>query len=197
MANIENLEFKKLLVEHEFYTLDLEYKTELMKIIQIEFMQHVQQTLDNKQDDYDKIVNLQKISMHNEAEENTVKQQNKKKEKSSKYEKELFHKISKLTHPDKNPLMDETSRQLYSEASNAYTEHDVVKLNQIAKKLNIQIEAEQTVVERLRLQIQQLVRETKIIEQNISWKWHNAESEKDKKSFIKMYIKSAVNHNMT
>lgn len=78
--------------------------------------------------------------------------------------------------------------ELYIEASNAYTEHDIITLYKMAIQLNLDVEIDTTVILQVQQQIESMKEKSTFIEQNLAYQWLLTENTKEKAALIQYYI---------
>ena len=100
--------------------------------------------------------------------------------------KNLYKKLAKKVHPDKNP----TKKEEFIEISKAYETNDYIKLFMLCYENDIKLEnIDYTFIEN---EIEKKENEITEIKNKIHWKWIECESELDKE-LIKQHILNSQN----
>jgi len=197
-----NLKLKTLLSKHTYYSNEIEYKYEIVHEAEPQFINEVKNHIkDNKEliDKFNNIFNPKKINndfkqdFSNESTSgNTQDINNKSKTSPSKFEQTVFREISKKMHPDK--LKNPTAQQLelYSEASDAYTSHDIIKLYRTAMDLNIEVTVDENLITQIEQQIKKMEEKSEFYEKNLAYQWLIAVTDEQRQKVIDFYVKNML-----
>jgi len=195
-----NLKLKTLLSKHTYYSNEIEYKSELVHDAEPKFLKEVRKYIkDNKEllNKFNNILNPKKINPNiknnkfgtngNDQLENT-----KSKIPPSEFEQNVFREISKKMHPDKlkNPTKEQL--ELYNEASDAYTSHDIIKLYQTAIDLNILVSIDENVIIQIEEQINKMEEKSEFYEKNLAYQWLLAVTDEQRKKVLDFYVKNII-----
>jgi len=102
--------------------------------------------------------------------------------------RKLYRKIAEKTHPDK--VGNNTKRELFSKAANAYAENDIGKLLEIAGELNIELlELSPESILLLESNIEILSSGIVNKKKTTGWSWHCAKSQEEKESIVQAILK--------
>jgi len=108
--------------------------------------------------------------------------------------KKLYHKISKIVHPDK--CDDKTKNKMFIDAKDYYDKDILIGLLNICTILKIDIDLSEIGKEEFVIiytNVKQLEANIKRIKENVSWKWSNAANDNEK-SKIKLWIQKKINN---
>ena len=144
MNNLEKLEIKRLLKELYFIESDYEYKNELINQLELEFIDSVNNYLDNhptlKEAFDDKINQRFQETINKKIEESKKEVAIVEKEiiEVDPKVKKLYREIVKKTHPDK--VKDSDLNDLYIESTKYYEKGDILSIYKICDELNLEYE---------------------------------------------------------
>ena len=150
---------------------------------------------DSEQENIKETNEKKDLSIPNDSDEEIkdISMETKNQSKSSEAKK-LYRKIAELTHPDK--IGNNTLSEVFSRASEAYSDNDIALLVEIALKLNIEIEniSEESLslIEKKITDIKEdLFHKTK----TLSWAWSQTKSEEEKRTLIeKTLVRLKLNY---
>jgi hypothetical protein len=198
------LKLKTLLSKYNYYSNEIEYKTEIVHNAEPKFLEEIGKLLKDNPILYEKfnnIINPQKINVNfkkhnnstsgndNDNDKNVVKE----KTPSSEFEQKIFHEISKQLHPDKLKNPSNKQIELYSEASDAYSSHDIITLYKTAIELDIEVIIDENVIKQVEQQIEKMEEKTNFIEKNLAYQWLIAVEEQERLRILKFYIENVIN----
>lgn len=196
---LEKLKVNTLIRELEFLKSDLNYKTELLTSIDVDFNRSVDIFLENYPDlgnIYKQIIPLteevhinQDISDPNEGElqndtETTYTEIGQK-------AKSLYRQIAKTTHPDK--VGESGLKEVYFEAQKAYEGGKTLELMSICDRLKIPYEISDEEIENIRSEIQFLKERISFLESTFTFKWMQTSEGKERDKLILNYIGKKLN----
>jgi hypothetical protein len=193
--NLKKLEMNKLFKELQFIKSDYEYKAELARVADLQFIQTINQILEKNQElktiykekidkKFDQIIESKNKSLS----EDTLIFQSNKNNKSEKLKK-LYRKVVKVTHPDKSES--DEMMNFYLRASNYYEYNDILSIYDICEQLEITYEIDDEDIEIIKKEINLYKDKISFLEQSLAWKWSNDEST-NKKDFVFDYIKKQI-----
>jgi hypothetical protein len=206
MLDIKKLEINKLLKEYEFVKADYEYKSELIREADSEFLKDVDKIL-NKNSELKSIYNekfdiklksyidTQSKEISDEEDdssrteiENLDEEDNNIEDNRTNKIKKLYREIAKVTHTDK--IINKRLNSLYVEASKFYSSNDIIGIYKICQELSIEYDIESSDIELLKKNIQAYRDGILFIESNHVWMWYNEMGNKDQMilNFIKKQI---------
>ena len=200
MNNLQKLESKILLKEFEFYESDLEYKSELVNHVETNFIQSVNEYLDEHpalKDEFDEKINkriedtINKKILASEFIEDVPIEDDEidSKDENPKMRK-LYREIVKQTHPDK--IKNEKLNNLYIEAGKSYDSQDLFNIYSICDELGISYELEESENFIIKDKIKYLQDKIKFIQSTFTWQWYYTEEEIEKNNIIKEYVKKQI-----
>jgi hypothetical protein len=173
------LQNERLVKEYNYVLSDLEYKQEMIKDLQSDFMSQVFTALKDSElipDDSEKAISCNKEPYITDVDEKTKKKI-----------KHLYREISKKTHPDKDTQGIFAQENL--DASEAYENNNIYALYQICDKVGVPYEID---IEDFLL-IQQMIdgirKDIQTIEESYIWLWHIAVTDDRKMILIKAFAK--------
>jgi len=216
MDRIKALELKRLTKELDFIETEYEYKSEIVKEVDSDFIKNVDEFLernpelkeeyenktgkgdnkDNEVNEYDRKEDDQKEDkqLDDDGFEEDVNEEDKSKElpktekkQKSKKVKKLYREIVKLTHPDKTD--DKELNNLYLEATIYYEDNDIIGIYKVCNDLDIEYEMDENDHENIKKRITELKGKVKFLEATFTWNWYNAKDDKQKESILEGYIK--------
>lgn len=199
--------FKKLTLQYSYLTLEKEEIYEACDIAEQEMRKYVKEHFledykvfygigdDSEQENIKETNEKKDLSIPNDSDEEIkdISMETKNQSKSSEAKK-LYRKIAELTHPDK--IGNNTLSEVFSRASEAYSDNDIALLVEIALKLNIEIEniSEESLslIEKKITDIKEdLFHKTK----TLSWAWSQTKSEEEKRTLIeKTLVRLKLNY---
>jgi len=198
------LKLKTLLSKYNYYSNEIEYKTEIVHEAEPKFLSEVNKLLKDKPDllkKFNNIINPQKIDVkfknqngtNGFNDENNNTQNITEKTPSSEFEQKIFHEISKQIHPDKLKNPTQKQLELYSEASDAYSSHDIITLYKTAIELDIEVTIDENVIEQVETQIEKMEEKSDFIEKNLAYQWLIAVKDQERLRILNFYIKNVIN----
>lgn len=185
MKKIENLEFQKLIDEFQFVKSDYYYQAEIVKFQNPIFIKSIETIVENHQ-------SLKEIWNKKEIDENELVDtfiKNKSGIKEDKI-KSLYHKIVKLTHPDK--VKNNILNNFYIKATEAYEDDDIVTLYSICDSLYINIIIEENDIILIKEKIEEFRKKTSFLKETFTYKWMISSKEEDRNKIIISYIKDNI-----
>jgi hypothetical protein len=194
VENFKKLEIVKLIKELDFVESEFQYRSEIIKEIDIEFRKQVENFLDANfelKDVFKKSVNLfteaqipvePNVYVSEDQEIVTI-------EKNPKL-KSLYRTIAKATHPDK--LKDESLKEIYLQATKAYEDNDLLPIISICDRLKIPFEVNDEEFESIKNKIETLRKRTNFLETTYPWQWYNQDNEQEKSQIVIRFIKSQI-----
>ena len=174
-----NLLFKKM----DYLQSELEYKTELLSKIDIEFNKKINQLTSNNSQ-LDDIMNTSgdiKVPS-SELVDSEVKlpdQEN----------RDIYRKITKITHPDK--VENSYLNDLYIQASKYYESDDDMNLYLIANHLGIDID-KINIESDILIRIDDLQSRIGLLENSYTWRWFHSKNETQRNRIILDFIKKLI-----
>ena len=209
MDKLDLLKINKLLKELDYIESEFEYRSEIIKDADSEFINCIISFLEQHPDlkeVYDKkITNKINESVKNQ-EKNLDIEEIKNidtdsdlsddsppdidyKKKSSQIKK-LYREIVKLTHPDK--VKRKKLNDLYIKSTEYYNSDNKIGIYQLCYELGIEFEIEIDDDKIIETYINSLRDRIKFLESTFTWKWFNSESEQDKNQVMVDYIKMRI-----
>lgn len=206
VEHIRKLEINRLIKELDFIKSDFNYKSELVQEVDPEFIKSVDSFLDKhpqlKQVFNEKILS-RKVPKFDTKEPDITEtffdfqDETKEKIESSIVEevkdpklKLLYRSIAKSTHPDK--LRDESLKELYLEATNAYENNNILPIFTICDKLRIPYDVTEEETNLIRSEIKSLKDRTILLESTYSYKWFTSNTNSEKERILFSYLKSNI-----
>ena len=200
MEHVKKLEINKLVKELDFVKSEYEYKHEVLQGIDKEFIDSVNFFLEKypqlKQVFDEKVINIDPIIttidtslidvIDDVDEVSTTEYIN---EGDSKIRR-LYRSIAKSTHPDK--LKNESLKELYLEATNAYNSNNLLPILSICDKLRIPYEVTDDETSLIRDEISNIKNRVSFLETTYTWQWYINEDDKMRDEIILSYIKSRI-----
>ena len=196
MRDLRQLERKRLLKEIEYVKSDLEYKSEVVREADGEFMKSLGEMLEANprlKELFDMTVNRKIEEMvAKKAEEKPLEESEESHEEteSDLKLKRAYRDIAKKTHPDR--IGDKSLNDLYIQASIMYDEKDVIGMMTICESLGIEYEIGEEEGSLLKGQLGSMKERISFMESTFAWKWHHEEDENTKKKMLLDYIKSKI-----
>ena len=199
MFDLKKLEIKKLIKEFEYVKSDYEYKSEIIREADSQFLENVDifvgKNVELKNIYKEKVDIKLKDKIEEKVEFNkdeyVINQDVNKNDKNDKNDKlkRLYYQIAKLTHPDK--IDQERLNNLYLEASKCYEVNDIIGIYQICDDLFIKYDIEESDIEMIKDNIKLFKDRISFIENTFTWKWYNS-GEDTKKEMILKYIRKQI-----
>jgi hypothetical protein len=192
MNNLEKLEIKRLLKELYFIESDYEYKNELINQLELEFIDSVNNYLDNhptlKEAFDDKINQRFQETINKKIEESKKEVAIVEKEiiEVDPKVKKLYREIVKKTHPDK--VKDSDLNDLYIESTKYYEKGDILSIYKICDELNLEYEFGLEENELIKNKITSYKEKIELLQSTFTWKWSSTE-DSSKNQIIEDYIK--------
>jgi hypothetical protein len=194
VENFKKLEIIKLIKELDFVESEFQYRSEIIKEIDVEFRRQVENFLEinsELKDVFTKSVNVfteaqipvePTVYVSEDEEIVTI-------EKNPKL-KSLYRTIAKATHPDK--LKDDSLKEIYLQATKAYENNDLLPIISICDKLKIPFEINDEEFKSIKDKIETLRRRTNFLETTYPWQWYNQDNEQEKSQIVIRFIKSQI-----
>lgn len=187
MKKIENLEFQRLIGEFQFVKSDYYYQSEIIKSQNPIFIKSIESVVESHSS-LKEIWN-KKETLKEENIEANFEIPDKDGIKDDKLKK-IYHKIVKLTHPDK--VQNEILNNIYIDASNAYEENDIMTLYSICGNLYIDILIDEEEINMIREKIEEFKTKISFLKETFTYKWMISSKESDKNKIIISYIKDNI-----
>ena len=185
---LEQLAIKRLLKEYSFLVLDDEYKKEVISTGKSEFMKMVH---DMRGDDppppssTDVSEQVGDMPKKPKIDPSTIDPKVREKVKK------LYREIAKLTHPDKTNS--EQHVELYTKATEAMEEFDLMVLYNICDSLNISYTLDKEDKEVLKEHIKNKKEKLSGIENSFIWLFMHEENEVKREQLVKLFIEKHGN----
>lgn len=191
MLTIKKLEINKIFREFEYLKSEFEYKSELVREADSQFLRNIDEIL-NKNSELREIYN-DKTKPNLNIKENTivedVEEIEVEKEEDVKI-KGLYRQIAKLTHPDK--VSDVKLNQMYIEATRYYVDRDIIAIYKICDTLSIPYEVEESDIDIVKQNIDLLKERISFIENSYTFKWYQINDEKKRNLTTLSYIRTKL-----
>jgi hypothetical protein len=194
MNQLKYLEFQKLMKELQFVESDFQYRSEVMRVSDIEFFKSVDTILNQfpqlkeiynqKQDDQ-----LKKIINNQINESIEVKDVVESPKLELPEAKKLYRDIAKVTHPDK--IQNHKLNELYLEATEAYESNDLVTLYKVCTELKIDFELPEDFISRIKTKIDSYRQQVSYFENTYTYKWINS-NDSERNKIVVEFIRSRV-----
>jgi len=189
MKDMRPIEIRRLIKEAEYMATELEYRSELVRQADAEFMSRVGEMLE-EYPEIKKGIDAA-ISMAVEAAaaaESPIEAEPA--EEGSRSMKKAFREVSKKTHPDicEVPHMND----LWIKASEAYTSGDIAAMCSICESLGIQMEIGEEEKEILASRISEAKDRISFIESTFSWNWMKEQDPAKKDALLKEFISRKI-----
>ena len=201
--------YKRLLLELEFLYEDLEYHEDVQDEARRTFQQAFLAYCTSQNIDYEteiikedvkdiKASDPDAISFHDEDGVD-VNEDIKQLEKRGKPEEisKIFKQIASKTHPDKFSNAEKTVRmtnkQVFLQAKEAAEESNYFKLQQIARRLGLDLpEPTQKQLKLLLGEARRIKSKVKGIQNTVAWMWYDLEDEKERQTLMKRYFNTVI-----
>lgn len=201
MEHVKKLEINKLVKELDFVKSEYEYKHEVLQGIDKEFIDSVNLFLDKypqlRQVFDEKVINSDQVITTIDTSVIDIVEESESEEIESEYIEEgdtklrrLYRSIAKSTHPDK--LKNESLKELYLEATNAYNSNNLLPILSICDKLRIPYEVTDDETSLIRDEISNIKNRVSFLETTYTWQWYINEDDKMRDEIILSYIKSRI-----
>lgn len=187
MYNLKYLELKKLISELEYLESDYEFHSELLKVNNVKFFEHVETFLDKYPQLKEMYNSNQKII--NESSSTDVEKLNTKEEKSS-HLKSLYREVVKNTHPDK--IESKKMNEYYLEATSAYQDGNISKIYKVCLDLNINFQIEEKYITEIISEINKKKESIDFIKKDFTFIYALEEDSKKKDKLVFEFIKKQV-----
>lgn len=207
MLDIKKLEINKLFKEFEYVKSDYEYKSEIVREADVEFLKSIDVIL-NKNEELksiyrDKVdiklkdtiekrtqdIHIEESDIDGSEIESIIEENNNQKDIGTNKIKMLYRQIAKVTHPDK--VEQERLNTLYIEASKFYNENDIIGIYKICDELYIPYEVEDDDIMLVKENITILKDRISFLESTFTWKWFN-ENDDNKNELVLKYIRNQI-----
>lgn len=200
MNKIHSLEINKLINEYNYFKSDYDYKYEVVHNADSEFIQEVNNILDQNPElrkIYDEKTKREEptevhdndIETHFSESSEIIPIDDSHMEKSP-HIKDVYRSIVKVTHPDK--VEDKSLHEIYIDATNHYNNNDVMSLYTICYKLGISYNEEDIDRDYILKEINIAKSKVSMIEDTFTWQWKNSHSDDIKSNIILIYIKNQI-----
>lgn len=188
MHHLRYLEFQRLMKELQFVESDLEYQSEMLRIHDFEFLESVSNFLD-KYPELKSIYEERSKKVSDYVLEDLEHRISEKVEVINPELKSLYRSIAKTTHPDK--ISNERLNNLYNEATIAYDSGDIITLYKVSSELNIDFEFDDHFIESVRVRIDNIKTQSKMLENTFTYKWLKS-SDKESDKIVLDFIRSKI-----
>lgn len=197
MKDINQLQIKKLFKELDFYETDYEYKNEVITQSESEFMNSVNEFLENDSE----LKKLFKDKLNQRFEDAVSKSINEETEEEEDYDdlnskltpspklKKLYREIVKKTHPDK--IKNKKLNDLYIKSANYYENNEILQIYKICDDLGIEYELEITDDLVIKDKIEFYKDKITMLQSSFTWKWTSSD-DLNKIEIIKNYINKMI-----
>jgi len=191
---IEELENIKLIRELNYLKSEFEYKTNLVQILNIDFLNSVEKILETNSElkkIYDEKKNS-RIEIANKPIEHSLVSN----EEVIEYNdsdpkiKNIYRQIVKMTHPDKTK--DDGLSLIYNQANLALKEGKNVEMILLCDRLNIPFEISYTEKQDLKKEITSLRNQIFLLESSYSYQWYSVEEDILKSKITLDYIRNSI-----
>ena len=197
MKDINQLQIKKLFKELDFYETDYEYKNEVITQSESEFMNSVNEFLENDSE----LKKLFEDKLNQRFEDAVSKSINEETEEEEDYDdlnskltpspklKKLYREIVKKTHPDK--IKNKKLNDLYIKSANYYENNEILQIYKICDDLGIEYELEITDDLVIKDKIEFYKDKITMLQSSFTWKWTSSD-DLNKIEIIKNYINKMI-----
>jgi len=191
---IEELENIKLIRELNYLKSEFEYKTNLVQILNIDFLNSVEKILETNSElkkIYDEKKNS-RIEIANKPIEHSLVSN----EEVIEYNdsdpkiKNIYRQIVKMTHPDKTK--DDGLSLIYNQANLALKEGKNVEMILLCDRLNIPFEISYAEKQDLKKEITSLRNQIFLLESSYSYQWYSVEEDILKSKITLDYIRNSI-----
>lgn len=194
MNHLKYLEFQRLIKELQFLESDYLYRSEILKISDMQFLESVNLILNTYpelkqifQTKESEILIENKIENQEIIEESVII-----KEEAIPNIKRMYRDIVKNTHPDK--IKNLKLNDLYIEATEAYEQNDIVTLYKVCSELNIEFDLSDDFITKIQDKINLYRQRISFIEKTYTSQWARSENPTDKNKIIINYIKGKLDY---
>lgn len=196
METLKKLMVIKLIRELEFVESELNYVSEMIKEIDYDFKKEVENILNSRQElkkfftqSVDNLKLEENKVLNNNYENNDLIQDEVVIENSQKV-KSLYRLIVKKTHPDK--FNNDSLKELYLEATNAYENKNLLQIFSICDKLKIPYELTDSEFNYIKEQIESIKKRKTFLESTYTWQWYDKKNIQEKNKVIINFIKAQI-----
>ncbi len=195
MRDLKQLERKRLLKEIEYVKSDLEYRSEVVREADGEFMKSLGSMLESNprlKELFDKTISL-KIEEMVAKKAIEAPQAEPEIREETEYDRKIrraYRDIAKKTHPDR--VIDKKMNDIYILAGSMYDSKDVIGIMSICETLGIEYEIGEEEGELLRGQLESMKERIAFMEATFAWKWYHEEDESARNKMLLEYIKSKI-----
>jgi hypothetical protein len=220
MGKLNLLKVNKLLKELDYIESDFEYRNEIIKDADSEFINSINSFLEEHPDlkeIYDKNItdkinesikkqqedfDLEDGDSEEDSEEDSEdlsdedledSEEEIENKKNISQLKKLYREIVKLTHPDK--IKNKKLNDFYIKATEFYNDNNKIGLYKICNELDIEFEIDINDDKMIEIYISSLRGKIHFLESTFTWKWFNSQSEQEKNQIILNYIKLKLTNN--
>lgn len=192
---IEELENIKLIRELNYLKSEFEYKTNLVQIYNIDFLNSVDKILEinfELKKIYDEKKNSRIEAANRHIDQKTIVEEDEESEyqDSDSKMKNFYRQIVKMTHPDKTK--DDGLSLIYNQANLALKEGKNVEMILLCDRLNIPFEISSEEKEELKKEINGLRNQISLLESSYSYQWAHVEDDSTKSKIALAYIKNSI-----
>lgn len=188
MQYLRYLEFQRLMKELQFVESDLDYRNEILRINDAEFVKSVNDFLEAYPDLKSIYEEKTRKSTQFILNDQEIKVEESTKEVDPEL-KRLYRNIAKTTHPDK--ISNNRLNELYNEATIAYDQCDIITLYKVSSELNIEFEIDDNFIDSVKIKIDNIKNSAKMIESTYTFKWINSNDE-ERNRIVFDFIKSKI-----
>jgi len=186
MKDLGSLETMRLIKEAEYYSTELEYRSELVRLADSEFMAKVGEMLEEYPEikkGVDAAISAAVSLAEAEGSEDSEREE---RDDSSPAMKKAFREVAKQTHPD--TIGSERLSSIWLRAAKAYESRDLAAMCSICDSLGIPMELGEEDRLSLSSQIASCKERIAFIESTFSWNWMREQDPKRKESLLKEFI---------
>ena len=194
MKDMRSLETRRLIKEAEYLSTELEYRSELVKQADAEFMSKVGELLEEYPDIKKGIDAAISFAVESAAAEEAEKDEEAEKEcfraPVSASMKKAFREVAKKTHPD---ICGSTNLSgIWMKASEAHDSGDIAAMSSICESLGIEMSIGEEEMQMLRSSISSAKERISFIESTFSWNWMREQDSAKKEALLKEFIARKV-----
>jgi hypothetical protein len=201
MSKIRNIHLKKLLKELEYVELELEYRTELVQEVDLNFTKQISDFLEENptiKEVYEQKNNLRlQNAIDSKIDESSTSESLFSEDEEytdllpvSTKVKKLYREIVKVTHPDL--INKKNLNEIYISATKYYNLNDKIGIYKICSELNIDYDIDDEDEVEISIKINELKNKISFLESTWAWKWFNTENEKEKNQIMIDFIKMRI-----
>lgn len=188
MKDMRSLETRRLIKEAEYLSTELEYRSEMVRQADAEFMAKVGELIEEHPEmkkGIDAAISLA-IESAKEAEAGEPEQEEREPSPSSPSMKKAFREVAKKTHPD---ICGTTNLSgLWMKASEAHDSGDIATMSSICESLGIEMPIGDEEIQMLKSSISSAKERISFIESTFSWNWMREQDPSKKEALLREFI---------